>query len=91
MFKKLINAIHRLAVMDQGIIHRYIEREDYFEIQLNNHRGERLEIRVAKQYFRDLNLQRSQRIVIERGENRAENGKQYIRALSIRKVDEGKN
>lgn len=77
---------------DQGIIHRYIERPSYIEIQLNTRRGDRLEIRVAKQHFRELGLQRGERITIERGESRAdENGKQYIWAFSIRKVDDGRD
>lgn len=82
----------RKPEQDQGIIHRYIERPSYIEIQLNTRRGDRLEIRVAKQHFRALSLQRGQRITIERGENRAdENGKQYIWAFSIHIVDRDKN
>ena len=80
----------RQPEQDRGIIHRHTERPGYVEIQLDNHRGERLEVRVAKQHFRDLGLQRGNYITIERGENHAENGKQYIQALLIRKVDEGK-
>ncbi len=73
---------------DRGTIHRYLERDSHFEIQIDTSNG-RLQIRMAKIDFVQLGLKRGDHIVIERGENhQAENGKQYILALSIRKVDQ---
>lgn len=71
---------------DRGTIHRFTERNGRVDIQLDTHRGYRLQVRISRVYWTRLGLGRGDYIVIERGENRAENGQQYIQAFSI-KVD----
>lgn len=78
----------REQVKDRGLIHRHDERADHVAIQLDTRRNGRLLVRLAKPYFKRLGLKRGDYIIIERGENQAEDGKQFIVALSIRKVDQ---